>query len=131
MALIEFAGNADPTGLMSGPQATIISAEAKFLSSSFKGYYMFSKTEMMDDVFSHTIKILGKVDDNTNMFKLIKGLEEQAIMNGAKQISIKGTDILNPDLLNIKPEMAERLGYTLSRTGDDSIELIKTLEKVD
>jgi hypothetical protein len=89
------------------------------------GFYVRAKTILSGGVFTKTVQTLASVEEGTSLIKLVKAFEAEAKSAGAKEIVIKGIDIVNKKLINT--EAARRLGYTVEKITETSITISKKL----
>jgi len=107
-----------------------ISAGGKGLKNMFKitesqGFYIRSKTVFSNGTFEKTVQGLASLKEGTSLVKLIKSFEAEALTVGAKQIVIKGIDIVETRLIK-DVNFAKRMGYTVEKT-NNSIKIYKKL----
>jgi hypothetical protein len=59
---------------------------------------------------------------------LLAQFEAEARAAGAEQVSIIGHAVINQKLLNLDPQLLERLGWSFRQINDESFQLLKLLE---
>ena len=62
-----------------------------------------------------------------SLFTLVKALEAEARLNGARQLLIVGHAVINRTLLRAGLPILERLGYQVRWINPETIEIVKAL----
>uniref|UniRef100_UPI0032B39963 RHS repeat domain-containing protein n=1 Tax=Flavobacterium adhaerens TaxID=3149043 RepID=UPI0032B39963 len=96
-----------------------------FKVTQIGGFYVRAKTFLSGGVFTKTVQSLASLEEGTSIVKLVKAFEAEAKSAGAKEIVIKGIDIVNKKLINT--EAARRLGYVIEKITETSITISKKL----
>ncbi|MFV0536236.1 MAG: RHS repeat domain-containing protein [Dysgonomonas sp.] len=89
------------------------------------GYEVWGTKGLVGNTFNMNIFYLENTGLGTNMVRFLRTMENEAISAGASKISIYGSSVINPRLLN--NGAVSRLGYTYEEIGQ-SVILQKTLK---
>ncbi len=102
-------------------QALMKSAE------NLNGYSIYGTKGLVGDTFNRNIFLIEASNGKSlsGLRTLVTSMEEEAIRGGANKISIFGSSVINKGFL--KPQIAERFGYSFEKVGH-SVILQKTLK---
>lgn len=96
-----------------------------FKITQMHGFYIRAKTLFSSGTFEKTVQGLASLKEGTSLIKLVKSFEAEAAAAGAKQIIIRGIDIVENRLIQ-NVGFAKRMGYTVETT-NNSIKIYKKL----
>ncbi|WP_286920752.1 DUF6443 domain-containing protein [Flavobacterium sp. UBA4197] len=97
-----------------------------FKVTQIGGFYIRAKTFFSGGIYTKTVQSLASLEEGTSMIKLLKSFEAEAKTAGAKEIVIKGVDIVEKRLIN-NINFVKKLGYNIEKTTETSIKISKKL----
>ena len=103
-----------------------IGSAGSFKVTQLHGFYIRARTLFSNGTFEKTVQGLASLKEGTSLIKLIKSFESEAAAAGAKQIIIRGIDIVETRLIQ-DVGFAKRMRYTVETTTKNSIKIYKKL----
>jgi RHS repeat-associated protein len=99
-------------------------ANAAFSAGTIRtvaGYEVAGNVGLVGGTYNVNIWGLYATEDSEGAFSFVNALNAEANAAGASQISITGTSVINPGLLNMSPALAGRLGFQFTQVNPTTI----------